>query len=59
MVCVCRVVHVCVYEQMLQLYPDERHKKKVFAALFIEVTGVCNSWDGLEDIPNKFNTSTK
>ena len=55
----CRVVHVCVYEQMLQLYPDERRQKKVFAALFIEVTGVCNSWDGLEDIPNKFNTSTK
>ena len=34
-VCVCRVVRACVYEgacmyeQMLQLYPDERHKKKI------------------------------
>jgi len=27
-VCVCRVVRACVYEQMLQLYPDERHQKK-------------------------------
>ena len=27
-VCVCRGVRVCVYEQMLQLYPDERCQKK-------------------------------
>ena len=25
---VCRVVRVCVYEQMLQLYSDERRRKK-------------------------------
>ena len=53
MVCMCRVVRACVYKQMLQLYPDERCQKKVLAALFIEVTGVCNSWDGLEDIPQQ------
>ena len=29
MVCVCRVVRVCVYEQMLQLYPDKRRQKKI------------------------------
>ena len=28
-VCVCRGVRVCVYEQMLQLYPDERCQKKL------------------------------
>ena len=32
-VCVCRVVRVCVYEQMLQLYPDERHSKKTAVAM--------------------------
>ena len=29
----CRVVCACVFEQMLQLYPDERHKKKETARL--------------------------
>ena len=52
--CVCRMVRACMYEQILQLYPDERRKKKGKEALpFLRSSSAFNLWlSGISPSPS-------